>query len=37
MRFQRVSEFRYLWCVLDEPGVDKAECHKNVASRSALK
>ena len=28
----RMSEFKYLGCVLDESGTDEAECHRKVVS-----
>ena len=31
-RLEHVSEFKYLGCVLDEPGTDVAECSMRVAS-----
>ena len=31
-----VSEFKYLGCVLDESGTDKAECNRKGASRSRV-
>ena len=33
IRLEHVSEFKYLGCVLDESGTDKAECSRKVASR----
>ena len=32
IRLEHVSEFKYLGCVLDESGVDRAECSRKVAS-----
>ena len=32
IRLVHVSEFKYLGCVLDETGVDGAECGRKVAS-----
>ena len=31
---EHVSEFKYLGCVLDEPGTDEAECSRKVVSGS---
>ena len=33
IRLEHVSEFKYLGCVLDEPGADESECSRKVASR----
>ena len=33
VRLERVSEFKYLGCTLDEAGTDGAECSRKVASR----
>ena len=30
---EHVSEFKYLWCVLDESGTDGAQCSRKEASR----
>ena len=32
VRLEYVSEFKYLGCVLGEPGTDEAECNRKVAS-----
>ena len=32
MHLERVLEFKYLGCVLDESGTDGAECSRKVAS-----
>ena len=32
IRFEHVSEFKYLGCVLDELSTDKEECRRKVAS-----
>ena len=32
IRFEHVSEFKYLECVLDESGTDEAECSRKVVS-----
>ena len=32
IRSERVSEFKYFGCVLDESGTDGAECRRKVAS-----
>ena len=32
IQFERVSEFKYLRCVLDELVTDEAECRRKVAS-----
>ena len=31
IRFEHVSEFKYLRCVLDEAGTDEGECSRKVA------
>ena len=35
-RFEHVSEFNYMSCVLDESGTDDVECRKKVASGRKL-
>ena len=32
IRLEYVSKFKYMGCVLDEPGTDEAECSRKVAS-----
>ena len=32
IRLEHVSEFKYLWCILDESGTCGAECSRKVAS-----
>ena len=32
IHLEHVSEFKYLGCVLDESGTDKAECSRKVVS-----
>ena len=32
IRLEHVSEFKYLGCVLNESGIDEAECSKKVVS-----
>ena len=32
MKLEYVLEFKYLGCVLDESGIDEAECHRKVAN-----
>ena len=32
IRLEHVSEFKYLWCALNESGTDGAECSREVAS-----
>ena len=32
IRLEHISEFKYLWCVLDESGTEGTECNKKVAS-----
>ena len=32
VRLENVSKFKYLGCVLDESGTDRAECSRKVAS-----
>ena len=31
IRFEHVSEFKYLGCVMDESGTDGAECSRRLA------
>ena len=32
IRLERASEFKYLGCVLDESGINEAECRRKAAS-----
>ena len=36
MRFEHVSEYKYLGCVLNESGADETECRRKVVSGSRV-